>query len=99
MCLAVPGKIISIDRSVSEVIMAEVSFGGVIKQVCLELLPDAKTGDYVMVHVGYAISQVDEKEALETLRIVMEAEKKLVKKLSKGSKRTGAERGMKKKIK
>jgi hydrogenase expression/formation protein HypC len=71
MCLAVPGKVLEIRRDVTPV-MGDVSFGGVKKQVCLEWLPEAQVGDYVVVHVGFAISRMDEAEALETLRILKE---------------------------
>jgi hydrogenase expression/formation protein HypC len=49
--------------------MGEVSFGGIRKKVCLEWVPEVRVGDYVIVHVGFAISTVDEEEALETLRM------------------------------
>jgi hydrogenase expression/formation protein HypC len=52
--------------------MGLVSFGGVEKRVCLEWLPDIVVGDYVIVHVGFALSKVDEEEALETLRLIDE---------------------------
>ena len=52
--------------------MGVVSFGGIEKQVCLELLPEAVPGDYVIVHVGFAISRMDEKEAMETLKLISE---------------------------
>lgn len=71
MCLAVPGKIVSIDDSAA-LRMAKVNFGGVGKDVCLEWLPEAKIGDYVLVHVGFALSKIDEKEAEETLRMLTE---------------------------
>ncbi len=71
MCLAVPGKIVSIDESAA-LKMAKVNFGGVGKDVCLEWLPDAQIGDYVLVHVGFALSKVDEKEAEETIRMLHE---------------------------
>ena len=71
MCLAVPGKVMSIDRSLTPV-MGVVSFSGVKKNVCLDWLPDVKVGDYVMVHVGFALNTVDEAEALETLRLLRE---------------------------
>lgn len=79
MCLAVPGKIISIDRSDAAMLMAEVSFGGIIKKICLDFLPESKPGDYVMVHVGFAISRVDENEALESLKMISELEKTIIK--------------------
>jgi hydrogenase expression/formation protein HypC len=64
MCLAVPGKIITISDSDDPFErMARVSFGGIVKQVCLAYTPEAKAGDYVIVHVGFALSMVDEEEA------------------------------------
>jgi hydrogenase expression/formation protein HypC len=71
MCLAVPGKVMGIDRSVIPV-MGTVSFAGVEKQVCLDWLPEIIVGDYVIVHVGFALSKVDEDDALETLKILRE---------------------------
>ncbi|HUI63954.1 MAG TPA: HypC/HybG/HupF family hydrogenase formation chaperone [Bacteroidota bacterium] len=71
MCLAIPGKVLEIDRSVSPV-MGNVSFGGIQKRVCLEWVPEVKVGDYVIVHVGFALNTVDEKEALETLKLFQE---------------------------
>ena len=71
MCLAIPGKIISIDDSLDDVFrIAKVSFDGIIKEVNLAMVPEARVGDYVMVHVGSAISIVDEKEARETMDIL-----------------------------
>ena len=68
MCLAIPGKIISIDSHQEEVFRnGKVSFGGIIKQVNLSMVPEAKLGEYVLVHVGVAISKVDEEEAMQTL--------------------------------
>ena len=72
MCLAVPGKIVSIDESNSELKMAKVNFGGVSKDVCIQWLDDVNIGDYVLVHVGFALNKVDEKDAEETLRILRE---------------------------
>jgi hydrogenase assembly chaperone HypC/HupF len=69
MCLAIPGKVMEIDKS-GELRMGTVSFGGIQKQVCLEWLPDVNVGEYVVVHVGFAISKMDEKEALETLEML-----------------------------
>jgi len=73
MCLALPGKILSIEGS-SSPRMGNVSFSGVEKRVCLEWTPEAKVGEYVIVHVGFAISTMDEVEAQETLRILEEME-------------------------
>lgn len=67
MCLAIPGKIISLEQMEDEVFsMGKVSFGGITRQVNLSMVPDATIGDYVLVHVGVAISKVDEAEALQT---------------------------------
>jgi hydrogenase expression/formation protein HypC len=66
MCLAIPGQILSIQDE-DGVAMADVNFGGVEKRVCLQYLPDAAVGEYVVVHVGFAIQQLDEASALETL--------------------------------
>ncbi len=73
MCLAIPGKVLDIDRNVSPV-MGSVSFGGTQKRVCLEWVPEVRVGDYVIVHVGFALSTVDEQEALETLKMFKEME-------------------------
>ena len=69
MCLAIPGKVLEIDMSVQPT-MGKVSFGGIKKEVCLELVPEVKVGEYVIVHVGFAISKMDEEEAQETLRLI-----------------------------
>ena len=67
MCLAIPGKLISIQESSDEIFKTgKVSFDGVIKEVNLALVPEAKINDYVMVHVGAAISTIDEEEAKKT---------------------------------
>ncbi|MFA6403354.1 MAG: HypC/HybG/HupF family hydrogenase formation chaperone [Salinivirgaceae bacterium] len=63
MCLAVPGKIVSIDDSDPDLRMAKVKFGGVIQDVCIQWLDDVKEGDYVMSHIGTALSKVDEEDA------------------------------------
>ncbi len=68
MCLAVPGRIDTIydDQGTR---MGKVNFGGVVKEVCLEYLPEAVVGDYTIVHVGFALSRIDEVSAQETLRL------------------------------
>jgi hydrogenase expression/formation protein HypC len=71
MCLAIPGKVLEIDPA-AEPKMANVSFGGIQKRVCVEWVPDVKIGDYVLVHVGFALHTIDEQEALETLKILSE---------------------------
>ncbi len=65
MCLAVPGKILSISGDAPLTRTAKVSFGGIAKDVNLAYVPDAKVGEYVIVHVGFALSKMDEKEAQE----------------------------------
>jgi hydrogenase expression/formation protein HypC len=66
MCLAVPGEILSIDEN-TPARMAKVSFGGLIRDVSLLYVPEATVGQYVIVHVGVALSVLDEKQAAETL--------------------------------
>ncbi len=66
MCLAVPGRVISIEER-DQTPMAEVDFGGLKKEVCLQYIPDIEVGEYVMVHVGFAIQRMDEAAAQETL--------------------------------
>jgi len=69
MCLAVPGKILSITGE-DFARMARVSFGGIVKEVSLAYVPEAEVGHYVLVHVGFAISVVDEAEAMRTFEIL-----------------------------
>jgi len=71
MCLAIPGKIVEL-LDTPGVKMAKVDFGGVFREACLEYLPEAGLGDYVMVHVGFAISRVDEEEAARTYQTLRE---------------------------
>ena len=66
MCLAVPGRVISLEDR-DDTRMAEVDFGGVRKEVCLEYVPDVVVGEYVVVHVGFAIQRLDEESATATL--------------------------------
>jgi hydrogenase expression/formation protein HypC len=73
MCLAIPGKIKSIEHKFDGLVrMAKVSFGGIVKEASLEMVPAAKEGDYVLVHVGVAISIVDEQEAKRTFQYLEE---------------------------
>jgi hydrogenase expression/formation protein HypC len=71
MCLAVPGEVKSIYDS-NGIRMGRVNFGGVEKEVCLVYLPDIQIGDYTIVHVGFAISQIDEASAQKTLQTFAE---------------------------
>ena len=66
MCLAIPGKLIEISTDANGVRMGKANFGGIVKQVCLEYTPEVGNGDYVLVHVGFALSKVDEAEAART---------------------------------
>ena len=75
MCLAVPGKIIEIDKSTSEMRMAKVKIGSSIVDACIEWLPEAGLGDYVLVHVGMAITKIEESAAMETLELFKEMDK------------------------
>jgi hydrogenase expression/formation protein HypC len=70
MCLGVPGKILSVEQNALGMAMGKVSFGGVTKEVCLAYLPDVGVGEYVIVHVGFAISRISEEEAQETFRLL-----------------------------
>lgn len=73
MCLAVPGKVISIEEKIeNSPQMAKVDFAGVVQTVCIDWLPEVKVGDYVIVHVGFALNKIDEKDAEETLRLLKE---------------------------
>jgi hydrogenase expression/formation protein HypC len=71
MCLAVPGKVVEI-KSTDMMRMSRVDFGGIARDVSLAYLPDVQVGHYVIVHAGFAISQLDEEEAHETLRLLEE---------------------------
>ena len=62
MCLGIPGKVIELDRDY-DILMGKVDFGGVVKRVCLEHVPEIGVGDYALVHVGLAITKIDEEEA------------------------------------
>jgi hydrogenase expression/formation protein HypC len=70
MCLAIPGKVLEIQTNEAGVRMGRANFGGIVKQVCLEYTPDVTAGDYVLVHVGFALSKVDEEEAARTYRLL-----------------------------
>jgi len=72
MCLAVPGKVISIDKSNPNLAMAKVDFSGISKDICVQWLPEVRTGDYILAHVGMALNILDEEEALETLNLIRE---------------------------
>lgn len=71
MCLGVPGKITEIYEA-NGLKMGKVDFGGVVRETCLAYVPEAKVGDYTVVHVGFALNLLDEEEALETLALLNE---------------------------
>jgi hydrogenase expression/formation protein HypC len=68
MCLAVPGKVVEI-REQDGTRMGQVDFGGVLKEVCLEYLPDLQVGEYTIVHVGFALQRLDEESAMQSLAL------------------------------
>ncbi len=71
MCLGVPGKIIEIYQE-NGLRMGKIDFGGVTRDVCLAYVPEAQIGDYTVIHVGFAISQLSEEEAQQTLALIRE---------------------------
>lgn len=74
MCLAVPGKIVNIDRLVPDLAMAKVDFSGITKDICIQWV-DATEGDYILAHAGMAISVVNAREAEETLEDLKKLER------------------------
>ncbi len=70
MCLAIPGEIIEITGGDPLIRMARVSFGGVVREASLAYVPEAKPGDYVLVHAGFALQTIDEEEARRTLELI-----------------------------
>lgn len=72
MCLGIPGQVIEVDDG-NLMRMGRVDFGGVNREVSLAYVPEAQVGDYVIVHAGFAISQVDEDEARKTFELLMES--------------------------
>jgi hydrogenase expression/formation protein HypC len=72
MCLAIPGKVIEVADDPFGVRMGRANFGGIVKQVCLQYTPEVQPGDYVLVHVGFALGKVDEAEAERTYKLLEE---------------------------
>jgi len=70
MCLGVPGKVVETYENEIGMVMGKVNFSGIIKEVCMAYIPDIQVDDYVVVHVGFAISKVDEKEAMEVFEFL-----------------------------
>ena len=80
MCLAIPGRIVSISDDDPIMRVGRVDFGGIVKEINLAYVPEARVGDYVLAHVGFAISMIDEAEAArvyENLRKIAEIESEL----------------------
>jgi hydrogenase expression/formation protein HypC len=73
MCLGIPAKVIELYET-NGLKMAKVDFGGVIKEACMEYLPEVKIGDYTIIHVGFGLSILDEQEALETMDLLKQIE-------------------------
>ena len=71
MCLGVPGKVIEVYETAG-LTMGKIDFGGVVKEACLAYVPEIEVGDYAIIHVGFALTRLDEAEALETLRLLNE---------------------------
>ena len=69
MCLGIPAKVIELYET-NGLKMAKVDFGGVVKEACMEYLPEVKLGDYTIVHVGFGLSILDEQEAMETMELL-----------------------------
>jgi hydrogenase expression/formation protein HypC len=72
MCLGVPGKVVAVTEDPLGMRMGKVSFGGITKEVCLAYTPEVQTEDWVVVHVGFAISKIDEEEAAKVFQLLEE---------------------------
>ena len=72
MCLGVPGRVTRVETNEIGMTMGRVDFAGISKEVCLAYVPEAKVGDYVVVHVGFAISRIEEEEAQQVFRTLKE---------------------------
>jgi hydrogenase expression/formation protein HypC len=72
MCLGVPGRIVSLEHNPLGMTMGRVNFGGITKEVCMAYVPDAEVGEYVVVHVGFAIAKIDEAEAAQVFNYLRE---------------------------
>ena len=73
MCLGIPAKVIELYQA-NGMKMARVDFGGALKEVCMEYLPEVKLGDYTIIHVGFGLSILDEQEAMETMELLRQIE-------------------------
>jgi hydrogenase expression/formation protein HypC len=72
MCLGVPGQVISIEPNALGFATGKVNFAGITKEICLAYIPDAEVGDYVLVHVGFAITKINEEEARQVFETLKE---------------------------
>ena len=72
MCLGVPGKVLSLETNEQGMLMGKVSFSGIAREVCMAYVPDVQVDEYVVVHVGFAISKVDEEEAAQVFAYLKE---------------------------
>ena len=88
MCLAIPGKVSSLHENAG-VPMAKVEFGGITRDACVSYVPEVRVGDYVLVHVGFAISRLDEEEAARTYQYLAEMDQ--LSELSDGEEAAGHE--------
>ncbi len=76
MCIGIPGKVIEVYQQ-DELPMGKVEFGGILKEICLAYTPEARVGQYVLVHVGFAISRIDEAEAEQIFSYLQEIDEAL----------------------
>ncbi len=83
MCLAVPGKLIAISSTETSPRMAKADIGGVIREICIDWLPDLKLNEYVMIHAGYALEKIEENEARKQINLLLDAEETIKKKMGK----------------
>ena len=74
MCLGIPGRIVEIHEK-NGLKMARVDFGGIFREACLDYIPQARVGEYCVIHVGFAISLLDESEAMETLELLKQIDR------------------------
>lgn len=70
MCLGIPGEVLSIEQNAAGIMMGRVSFGGVVREVCLAYVPDVQVSDYVIVHAGFALNKLNEEEAREVFEML-----------------------------
>lgn len=72
MCLGIPGQVLEIYEAKGGLKMGKMKFGGITREACLEYLPEAKIGDYALIHVGFALCKVDEEEAAKMYQLLAE---------------------------